>query len=137
MKPANEAMPEILAGKDLNVTELNHLIYAASVCLTEEVNGTGSYKSETQMPETPPGVRRIQASVSGIRNGLSALAEIKRNNRNTRNMKRKRLLRKYKTETKENLDQVIEELKQKVSAKTRRLCRYKKSQNRYYQNKMF
>jgi hypothetical protein len=33
-------------------------------------------------------------------------------------MKRRRLLRKYKVETKENLDQVIEELKQKVSAKT-------------------
>jgi hypothetical protein len=33
-------------------------------------------------------------------------------------MKRKKLLRKCKVETKENLDRVIEELKQKVSAKT-------------------
>jgi hypothetical protein len=38
-------------------------------------------------------------------------------------MKRKRLLRKYKIEMKENLDQAIEELKQKVSAKTQPLCR--------------
>jgi hypothetical protein len=35
------------------------------------------------------------------------------------------------------LDQVIEELKQKVSAKTQRLSRYKKRQKQYYQNKMF
>jgi hypothetical protein len=27
MKNANEAMAEILAGKDLNMTELSHLIY--------------------------------------------------------------------------------------------------------------
>jgi di/tripeptidase len=111
-------MTEILAGKDLNMTEINHLIYSAATALTEEINGTGSYKAETQMPETPPWVRRIQDSINGIRKELSALAEIKTNDRNTNNMRRKRLLRKYKTETKENLDQVTEELKQKVSAKT-------------------
>jgi len=35
------------------------------------------------------------------------------------------------------LDQVIEELKQKVSAKTQRFSKYRKRQNQYYQNKMF
>jgi hypothetical protein len=79
----------------------------------------------------------MQDSVNGIRKELSALVEIKRNDRNTYNMKRERLLRKYKIETKENLDQVIEELKQKVSAKTQRLFRYKKRQRQYYQKKMF
>ena len=34
------------------------------------------------------------------------------------NMKRKSLLRKYNTEKEKNFDQVIEEFKQKVSAKT-------------------
>jgi hypothetical protein len=52
-------------------------------------------------------------------------------------MKRKRLLRKYEIETTENLDQVIEQLKQKASAKTQRLSRIKKRQKQYYQNKMF
>jgi len=32
---------------------------------------------------------------------------------------------------------VIEELKQKVSAKTQRLSRYRKRQNQYYENKLF
>jgi hypothetical protein len=64
------------------------------------------------------------------------LAEIKRHDRKTYNMKRKRLLRIYKIETKENLDQVIEELKQKAT-KTQRLSRYKKRQKQYYQNNMF
>jgi hypothetical protein len=52
-------------------------------------------------------------------------------------MKRERLLRKYKKGMKEHLDQVSEELKQKVLEKTQRLFRYKKRQKQYDQNKMF
>jgi hypothetical protein len=114
----NEAMAEILAGKHLNTTKSNHLIYTTVTALTEEINGTGSYKSETQRPGTPPTVRQIQESINGIRKEQSALAEIKIHGRNTHNMKRKTLLRKYKIETKENLDSVTDELKQKVSEKT-------------------
>ena len=35
------------------------------------------------------------------------------------------------------MDQVIEELTQKVSTKTQRLSRYRKRQNQYCQNKLF
>jgi hypothetical protein len=55
MKTANEAMAEILKGKDLNMTELNHLIFAAAVVITEEINGIGSYKSKTEPKNTPMG----------------------------------------------------------------------------------
>jgi hypothetical protein len=48
-----------------------------------------------------------------------------------------RLLKKYTIEKEENLDQLIQEFKQKVSAKTQRLSRYWKRQNLYYQNKLF
>jgi hypothetical protein len=34
-KTVNEAMTEILAGKDQNMTKLNHLIYATAIALTE------------------------------------------------------------------------------------------------------
>jgi hypothetical protein len=44
-------------------------------------------------------------------------------------MKRRELLRKYNIEKKENWNQVIEELKQKVSAKMQ-LSRYTKRQSR-------
>jgi hypothetical protein len=40
----NEALEEILNQEDLNITELNHLIYAAATVITEEINGTGEYK---------------------------------------------------------------------------------------------
>ena len=35
MKTANEAMEDILDEKDLNITELNNLIYAAATVITE------------------------------------------------------------------------------------------------------
>ena len=57
MKTANEAMEEILDEKDLDITELNHLIYAAATVITEEINGTGEYKLQTQRSKTPPWVR--------------------------------------------------------------------------------
>ena len=44
IKKTNEAMEEILGEKDLNITELNHLIYAAATVITEEINGTGESK---------------------------------------------------------------------------------------------
>jgi type IV secretory pathway VirB10-like protein len=83
------------------------------MALTEEINGTGSSKSETQRPKTPLWVRQIQESIHGIRKELSALVETKRDDRNTQSMQRKRLFRKYKIQMKKNLDKVIEELKQK------------------------
>ena len=82
----------------------------------------------------PLWVRRIQGSINYIRKELSALVVIKRDNRKTQHVKRTRLLAKYNIEKKENLEQMIEELKQKVSAKTRRLSTYRKRQNQYYQS---
>ena len=75
--------------------------------------------------------------MNDIRKELSALVEIRRDNRKVMNINRTRLLKKYNIEKTEELDQLIEELKQKVSAKTQRLSRYRKGQNQYYQNKLF
>jgi hypothetical protein len=57
MKTANEAMTEILEDKDLNLTEINHIMYAAEIVIKEEITGTGSYKSETHSPKAPSLVR--------------------------------------------------------------------------------
>jgi len=97
----------------------------------------GEYRPQTRRSTTPLWVRHIQGSINDIRKELSALVEIQRDDRNVTNIKRTRLLKKYNIETKEILDQMIEELKQKVSAKTQRLSRYKKIQTQYYQNKLF
>lgn len=46
----------------------------------------------------------------------------------TNNMKRKRVIRKYHIKKKENLDQVIKQLKQKSLATMQQLSRYRKRQ---------
>jgi small-conductance mechanosensitive channel len=66
IQTANKAMDEILDGKDLYITELNHLIYATAMVTTEEINGTGEYKLETQRSKTPPWVRCIRESINDI-----------------------------------------------------------------------
>jgi hypothetical protein len=130
-------MEEILNQRDLNITELNHLIYVAATFIIQEINGTGAYITQTQRLKSPPWVRHIQGSINNIRKDLSALIEIKQDSRKVKNIKRARLFKKYNIEKEENLYQLIEELKQKVSAKTQRLSRYRKRQNQYYQNKLF
>jgi hypothetical protein len=54
MKTANEATAEKLKDKDRNVNDINSLIYAAATVITEEVNGTGCYKSWTRNSKTLP-----------------------------------------------------------------------------------
>jgi hypothetical protein len=56
---AKEAMEETLNQTDLNITELNHLIYAAATVITEEIKEAGEYKPQTQRSKPPPWVRRI------------------------------------------------------------------------------
>jgi len=94
LKTANEATAEKLKDKDLNLNDINHLIYAAATVITEEVNGTGCYKSWTRSSKTLPWIRRIQKCINGVREEPSTLAEIKRDKMKKQNMKRKRLLMK-------------------------------------------
>ena len=110
MKTANEAMEEILDEKDLDITELNHLIYAAATVITEEINGTGEYKLQIQRSKTPLWVRCIQGSINDIKKELSALVEIRRDDRKVMNIKRTRLLKKQNIEKTEELDQLTEEI---------------------------
>jgi hypothetical protein len=100
MKTANEAMGEIVDEKDLNITELNHLIYAAATVIMEEINGMGEYRLQTQRSTIPPWVRRMWGSINDIRKELLVLVEIQRDNRKVTNIKRARLLKKYNIEAK-------------------------------------
>ena len=72
-----------------------------------------------------------------MRKELSQLMEIQRDNRKTMNRNKAKLFKKYNIEKKESLAQLIEELKQKISAKTQRLASYKERQDQYYHNKLF
>jgi hypothetical protein len=60
LKTANEAMAKILKDKNLNLTEIIHLIYAAATVITKEINGKGCYKTEIQKhPHGSDAYRRV------------------------------------------------------------------------------
>jgi hypothetical protein len=103
-KMANKAIEEILDEKDFNITELNHLIYAAATVITEEINGTAECKIKAQRSKPPPWVRIIQGSINDIRKELSVLVEIKSDNRKVQNIKRTVLFKKYNIEKEEDLN---------------------------------
>jgi hypothetical protein len=44
---------EMLKDKDLNLTDIKNPTYAVATVITDEINGTGCYKSETHSPKTP------------------------------------------------------------------------------------
>jgi TolA-binding protein len=103
-KLANKIMEGILEEKDLNITELNHPIYATATVITEEINETAGCKIGTQKLQQPPWVRHIQGSIKDIRKELSVLVEIRRDNRRVQNIKRNRLFKKYNIENEEDLN---------------------------------
>ena len=125
MRTANDRTGEMLCERNFDITELNHLIYAAAAVITEETNGINEYKLQTLRQHTTPWVRLIQDSINDMRKELSKLVETWKDNRQITN-KKTQLLKKYSVEKEEDLDQLIEELKQKISAKTQQLIRYKK-----------
>jgi hypothetical protein len=116
-KLANKLMEEILEEKDLNITELNHHIYTTATVITEEINETAECKIGTQRLQQPLWVRHIHGSRNDIRKELLVLVEIRRDNRRVQKIKGNRLFKKYNIENKEDLNRLIEELKQKVAAK--------------------
>ena len=93
MKTANEAMGEILDEKELNITELNHLIHAAVTLITEEINAIEKYRQQTQRLTTPSWVRGIQGNINDITKELSSLVGIQRDNGKVTNIKRTILLK--------------------------------------------
>jgi hypothetical protein len=58
VKTANEAVAKIVQDLISNLPEINLLIYAPATVITAEINGRGSYKSETQSPKHPRGLDR-------------------------------------------------------------------------------
>ena len=56
---AKEPLADILQDKRCDY-ELNHLMFAAAMAITKEINGTGCYKSNTQPQEHPSGLGKYR-----------------------------------------------------------------------------
>ena len=90
---------------------------------------------EHQVPTTDKERKKSVVSTSEV--ATDTVVHRDQTHRLMMNKNKTKLFKIYNIETKEGLAQTIEELKQKISAKTQRLARHKKRQDQYYHNKLF
>ena len=130
-KSVNEIVGDIITK---SITETNDLIYAASVYIAKRV-GLRKATNDKNTPKEPWWRRRIQQSINEIRKHISTL-ERKRKGERITEAKYADIERKYRVKAK-GANVVIEELKQRLLAKSHKLKRYNERIQQFKLNRMF
>ena len=120
----------------MNITDINNLIYAAAIIMTQTLN------EPSKRSKNKRGVKfwkiRMQKQISSLRKELSIIAETGAGSDNGKlNRKKRKIFEKYRVINTREVAQLTETLKQKVQAKAQRIRRYEKRETQYSQNKMF
>ena len=134
---ANQALTDIKQHRILDITDVNHLIYASALVICEELGlKTWTPTCTNKIGCTPVWKKEIEQKVKNKRSDLSILTEIMKGSF-VKDKKRKELERKFNIKTKEDLGTTIETLKQQIQAKAQKLRRIEKRNKFYRQNTLF
>jgi hypothetical protein len=115
-KEMNGIIEDILKGSETDVTDLNHMIYAATTVIMEKVTKPG--KTVKSRRNKNSWKIRIQRQISNWRKELSILAKSGPGPDNFKlNVKKRKVFQKYKVTDPKEVAQLIENLKQKIHAK--------------------
>lgn len=139
----NKEVREILrTQQEWNMWEINSLLYAAAITISDELNGEIPTNRTARKQTTPPWQKRLESKVADMRKELSTIVNFK--NRNTSHGPLRvpervaQTLRAYTAEGEDpNFDNVVEQLKQRIAATSQRLRRYKKRTAQFRQNRNF
>ena len=118
---------------DLN--SLNHLIYASAVISTELCN-VKIKAPKRNVPKKGAWPERIQKQINTLRSDLETLKNVQNDN-NVKISKSRKLRTKYKIKRPEEIQTVLEKIKQAIQAKAARLKRYQKRSRFYKDNNLF
>ena len=118
----------------LNITETNNLIIASSVWVAKQL-GLKKSKTKGKTKSEPWWKRRIESSIKELNRNINLLCRHKKGEVKSK-YKVDKLYKKFKIRQK-GLETVIEELKQRVLAKTAKIQRYNERINQYRQNRLF
>ena len=132
----NEAVRQIFNEINLDLTELSNLLYATSKSL--------QYKCVIKPKSTtiknniliPKWKKKLMNGIENYRKDISLLSELKKENKII-NSKQKKIEKKYKIKTFNQIATVKEELVQKLQLKAQRLRRMNKRCDLHKQNKIF
>ncbi|KAI5700120.1 hypothetical protein M8J75_014551 [Diaphorina citri] len=140
----NMAIKEIMIENDTvfqNVTDLNKLIYATAESIQDILippNTNQNKKKTFTTAGEPPWKVRLQKKINEMRKDLSQLHESAKDNISASlKEKKEELFKKYKIKNPRDHAQIIEKVKQLISAKAHRIKRYSERSNQYHQNKQF
>ena len=127
---------EELLEDEMNITDINNLIYAAATIMTKTLNEPS--KRSRNRRDVKFWKIRIQKQISSWRKELSIIAETGTGSDNGKlNRKSRKIFKKYRVTNAREVAQLTEKLKQKVQAKAQRIRQYEKRETQYSQNKMF
>ena len=115
-----------------DIMETNRLLYAIAVVVTKRLGIKPTRRRETKEPWWE---RRLKGQLDQLRKDLGRLEQIRTNECNRQTIKT-HLWRKYNIKAK-GIDVVIEELKQRVTAKAHKIKRYSDRILQYKQKRLF
>ena len=135
LETANDAIQNIKddISRQLNLTELNELIYSTAIAITE---ASGLKTKTRKKKKIPTWKDKIKKEIEKLRSQLSILTEMTRGN-NIKESKIHKIKKQLNIKKEEDIPTAIEMLKQCIQAKAQRLRRYTKRSNFYWQNKLF
>ena len=136
IKMANYVIEEICSGVDLDLTDLNIIIYATAKTIEARLGIRPKKKRKHHVHKKPRWQMKIDKEIEDMRCEISILTEIENGN-NPKTRKSRKLKRKFNLKNHAEIPVLKEELKQKMQAKAQRLRRFEKRSKFYRQNKTF
>ena len=132
----NKALERILNECTIeDMTALNELTYATAKVIERQCLPNRKKKKATTHKK-PAWKLKIEKEIEAMRGEISILDELSRGN-NVKSRKGRKVKRKYKLKSLEDIPPVKETLKQKVTVKAQRLRRFEKRSKFYSQNRVF
>jgi len=132
----NGVIEELLEEEEMDITDINNVIYAAATIITKSLNEHG--KRIKNRRNVKFWKIRMQKHISRWRKELSIITETGTDSDNGKlKRKRRKIFQNYSVTNAREFAQLTETLKQKVQAKAQRIRRYQKRETQYSQNKMF
>ena len=123
----NGVIEELLEEDEMNITDINNLIYAAAIIMTQTLNEPSKrskYRRDVEFWKI-----RMWKQISSWRKELSIIAETGTGSDNGKvNRKKRKIFKKYRVTNAREVAHLTETLKQKVQAKAQRIRRYEKGE---------
>jgi hypothetical protein len=124
----NGVIEELLEEDEMNITDINNLIYAAATIMTQKQNEPS--KRSKNRGDVEIWKIRMQKQISSWRKEVSIIAETGTGSENGKlNRKKRKIFKNYRVTNAKEVAQSTETLKQKVQAKAQRIRRYEKGKS--------